>query len=100
MPSPKLGAVIQVLGRPFLITERESEYLMPEAEEHYAQYAGPSLDALLCTEDPAYGEQIGVAMAGDPGVRPSYVWCPDTRTLAHCPFHRLAVLRDGRLERR
>jgi hypothetical protein len=58
-------------------------------------YTGPELEALVCPRDPEYGYKAARALNGSPTFQPSYRWNPDARTLAACPFHRIAVGRDG-----
>jgi len=81
-------------GDAILVTPRTSIYLQSEA--------GVALDfrgILICVRDPKYPLKMA-KMSQNLPYEPSYLWCPDTRTLAYCPYCGLAVLLDGKLEKR
>jgi len=79
-----------------LLTRQISEYLgLGKLEGAYWTF-----DAILvCAKDPKYLLKMA-KMSQDLPYEPSYLWCPDTRTLAYCPYCGLAVLLDGKLEKR
>ena len=95
-----ISAMANKLNTSFLITKKDSEYLNPLSEIHVTQYVGPMLESLLCREDPAYGAKIGLVMAETTDFKPSYQWRPDSKTLAYCPFHKLACTLKGNVESR
>jgi hypothetical protein len=51
---------------------------------------------LLCARDPDYLLKMAKMAQGLP-YEPSYRWLPDARTLAECPYCRLAISLDGKL---
>lgn len=83
-------------GQSILLTPRTSTYLGLLGQE------GVAIDfrsTLICTLDPDYLLKLA-KMSQNLPYEPSYLWCPDSRTLAYCPYCGLAVLLDGKLERR
>ncbi len=95
VPRPALNAVRAVLGETFLVTEDEARYLYPGAEHPMVSYTGPSLEALLCMEDPDFGQSMSLALIRSQDFETSYIWCPKDSILAYCPFHQLTLLRNG-----
>jgi len=79
-----------------LLTKKISEYLgLGKLEGAYWTF-----DAILvCSKDPKYLLKMA-KMSQDLPYEPSYQWCPDRRTLAYCPYCGLAVLLDGKIEKR
>ncbi len=83
-------------GQSVLITEKIANYLgLPYMGGGYTDFRG----TLICAQDPDYLLKIAKMTQGLP-YEPSYRWCPDERTLAECPYCHIAVLLDGRIERR
>ena len=83
-------------GETILLTPRISGYLGLAGRE------GTEIDfrgSLICVRDPNYPLKIA-KMSQNLPYEPSYLWHPDARTLAYCPYCGLAVLLDGKLERR
>ncbi len=100
IPFPPSFSIIQayVDRRPsILMTRQISEYLFEtdKLEGAYWQFAL----ILICAKDPKYLVKVAKSMQHLP-YQPSYLWHPDARTLAYCPYCGLAVLLDGKLERR
>lgn len=82
-------------GESILITERIANYLGEHSFGQYRDFRG----ILVCANDPKFLLKMAKMTQGL-NYEPSYQWCPDARTLALCPFCRLAILLDGRLEKR
>ncbi len=83
-------------GQPILLTPRISEYLgYPHHEGMHVDFRG----TLICARDPKYALKMA-KMSQNLPYEPSYQWCPDRRTLAYCPYCGLAVLLDGKIEKR
>lgn len=83
-------------GQTILLTPQISDYL------GYQHHEGVHLDfrgILICARDPKYPLKIA-KMSQNLPYEPSYLWCSDPRILAYCPHCGLAVLMDGRLEKR
>lgn len=94
-----ISAAHLMLRQSYPITPRESAYIYPESPRiDYTVYHGPETGALLCPLDPDYARKRGPALAGSPDIMSSYTWCPDSRTLAYCPYHGLVLRPDGRIE--
>lgn len=93
---PPFKLVKQSVKKSVLLTERDANYL------GFPEWAGSYMDfplLLICPRDPDY--LLKVAMDKQwLEYSPSYRWRPDARTLAECPYCRLAVLLDGRIEKR
>lgn len=99
-PCP-MAAVHVVLRGSYLLTVEDSRYIHPDRRDPiWVAYSAPTPEALVCMADPQYACKIGPTFGGALPTEPSYVWCPDPRTLAYCPFHRHALLKDGRIEQR
>jgi len=84
-------------GREVLLTPDMQKFL-----ELPALFKGTYWDfrgILLCARDPDYLLKMAKMEQGLP-YEPSYRWLPDARTLAECPYCRLAISLDGKLERR
>lgn len=82
--------------QPVLLTRQTAEYLkMPQLAGVYANFDS----ILLCARDPDYLLKMA-KMSQNLDYEPSYLWHPDAKTLAYCPYCKLAVLLDGRLEKR
>lgn len=79
-----------------LLTRQISEYLgLGKLEGAYWTF-----DVILvCAKDPKYLLKMA-KMSQNLPYEPSYRWHPDSRTLAYCPYCGLAVLMDGKLEKR
>ncbi len=93
---PTLELVKQATKKTVFLTEREAQYLgMPYLAGSYFEFPL----ALLCPRDPKYLLKIAMDLQGL-DYEPSYRWCPDGRTLAECPYCHIAVLLDGRIEKR
>jgi len=76
-----------------LMTHQISEYLgLGKLEGGYWTFDL----ILLCARDPDYLLKMAEMTQGLP-YEPSYRWLPDARTLAECPYCRLAILLDGNL---
>jgi len=83
-------------GQNILLTPRISAYLgLIGGEGGHLDFRG----TLICVRDPKYSLKMA-KMSQNLPYEPSYLWCPDTRTLAYCPYCGLAVLLDGKLEKR
>lgn len=84
-------------GSPLLVTQRMAEYLgmSQQSVGVYTDFRG----ILLCIREPTYLLKMA-RMSQGLDYEPSYLWQPDAKTLAFCPFCRLAVLLDGRIEKR
>jgi hypothetical protein len=100
IPFPPHFHVIQDYAnrRPsILMTRQISQYLFgtDRLEGAYWQFSLIS----ICAKDPKYLVKVAKASQGLP-YNPSYIWHPDARTLAYCPYCGLAVLLDGKLESR
>jgi len=100
LPFPPSFPTIQAYAnrRPsVLMTRQISQYLFgtDKLEGGYWQF---SL-ILICAKDPKYLMKVAKASQNLP-YEPSYLWHPDARTLAYCPYCGLAVLLDGKLEKR
>ncbi|MCS7266182.1 MAG: hypothetical protein NZ805_15295 [Armatimonadetes bacterium] len=83
-------------GQSILLTSKTSTYLGLMGQE------GTHLDfrgILLCALDPKYSLKMA-KMSQNLPYEPSYLWQPDRRTLAYCPYCGLAVLLEGKLEKR
>ncbi|MFA0761234.1 MAG: hypothetical protein HZLCBSQH_001339 [Candidatus Fervidibacterota bacterium] len=79
-----------------MLTEREANYL------GMSEWVGSYVDfplSLICPRDPKYLLKVAMDSQGL-DYEPSYLWHPDNRTLAYCPYCRLAVLLDGKIEKR
>lgn len=83
--------------RSILMTPQISEYLGLGKLE--GGYYWTFIGILLCSKDPKYLVKMA-KMSQNLNYEPSYIWHPDTRTLAYCPYCGLAVLLDGKLEKR
>ena len=93
---PHFSHVSLLMRKSFLITEREANYLgMPEISGTYMTFSG----ILICPNDPDYLFKLAMLEQGL-SYQPSYQWRPDNRTLAYCPYCRMAVLLDGTIEKR
>ncbi|MFA0761229.1 MAG: hypothetical protein HZLCBSQH_001334 [Candidatus Fervidibacterota bacterium] len=81
-------------GREVLLTPDMRKFLdLPAfSEGTYMDFRG----ILLCARDPDYLLKMAEMTQGLP-YEPSYRWLPDARTLAECPYCRLAILLDGNL---
>jgi len=94
---PSIKLVKQMTTKSILLTEREVNYLgMPKI------FAGNYVDfplTLICPRDPKYLLKVAMDIQGL-DYEPSYIWYPDAQTLAYCPYCRIAVLLNGKLERR
>jgi len=99
LPFPPPFKVVKAYAdrRPsILMTLQISEYLgIGKLEGGYWTFVGN----WLCAKDPKYLLKMA-KMSQDLDYEPSYLWCPDARTLAYCPYCGLAVLMDGKLEKR
>ena len=83
-------------GYSILLTSKTASYLGSFYREgDYIEFRG----ILLCARDPNYSLKIAKMTQGLE-YEPSYHWSPDARTLAYCPYCGLAVLMDGKLEKR
>jgi len=94
---PPVELVKLTMNKPILLTEREANYLGTSSE-----WIGAYVDfplSLICPRDPKYLLKVAMDSQGL-DYEPSYIWHPDNRTLAYCPYCRLAVLLDGKIERR
>jgi len=83
-------------GQSILLTPRASTYLGFLGQE------GVTVDfrgTLICARDPGFLLKLA-KMSQNLPYEPSYIWHPDARTLAYCPYCGLAVLLDGKLEKR
>ncbi len=69
--------------------------LPKQSEGSYTDFRG----TLLCSRDPNYLLKMAQMAQGLP-YEPSYRWLPDAKTLAECPYCRLAVSLDGKLVKR
>lgn len=91
---PPMELVKQATKKPVLLTEREANYLgRPEATGIYIDFPL----TFICPRDPGYLLKVAMDTQGL-DYKPSYHWNPDRRTLAECPYCRLAVLLDGTME--
>ena len=81
-------------GRSVLLTPDMQKFLdLPALSEGtYMDFRG----ILLCARDPDYLLKMAKMAQGLP-YEPSYRWLPDARTLAECPYCRLAISLDGKL---
>ena len=81
-------------GREVLLTPDMQKFLgLPIGwEDTYINFRG----ILLCARDPDYPLKMA-KMAQVLPYEPSYRWLPDARTLAECPYCRLAISLDGKL---
>jgi len=81
-------------GRSVLLTPDMQKFLdLPAfSEGTYMDFRG----ILLCARDPDYLLKMAKMAQGLP-YEPSYRWLPDARTLAECPYCRLAISLDGKL---
>ncbi|MFA0753329.1 MAG: hypothetical protein IMHGJWDQ_001100 [Candidatus Fervidibacter sp.] len=96
-PPPFKAVKAYVEKRPsILMTRQIAEYLgLGKLKGAYWTF-----DAILvCAKDPKYLLKMA-QMAQDLDYHPSYQWHPDAKTLAYCPYCRLAVLMHGKLEKR
>lgn len=93
---PPIKLVKIMTQRSFLLTEREADYL-GISEQVYTYVDFPL--SLICPRDPKYLLKVAMDSQGL-DYQPSYLWHPDARTLAYCPYCRIAVLLDGRIEKR
>lgn len=83
-------------GQTILLTPRISDYLGYQHQEGvHVDFRG----ILICIRDPKYPLKIA-KMSQNLPYKPSYFWCPDSRALAYCPYCGLAVLLDGKIEKR
>lgn len=79
-----------------MLTSKTSTYLGMAGQEGVNQdFRG----ILICPRDPNYHLKLA-KMSQNLPYEPSYQWHPDERTLAYCPYCGLAVLLDGKLEKR
>ncbi|MER3500439.1 MAG: hypothetical protein C4295_03000 [Candidatus Fervidibacterota bacterium] len=93
---PPIEVVKKATKKSVLLTPKEAGYLgMPEFAGSYTDFPL----ALLCPRDPDYLLKIAMDRQGL-DYEPSYLWQPDKGILALCPYCRLAVLWDGRIEKR
>jgi len=93
---PPVELVKVATKKTVLLTEQEANYLgMPEIAGNYFEF----LLALICPRDPKYLLKVAMDSQGL-DYQPSYIWHPDARTLAYCPYCRIAVLLDGKIEKR
>ncbi len=102
-PPPSFEAVkAYVMKRePVMMTRQLAKYLGLEPllgliEGVYWTFGGP---ILVCDWDPKYLLKMA-QMQQWLDFQSSYRWRPDARTLAECPYCRIAVLLDGRIEKR
>jgi len=94
---PPVKLIKMATKKMVMLTEREVNYLKISSE-WVGTYVDFSL-SLVCPRDPKY--LLKVAMDGQGlDYEPSYIWHPDNHTLAYCPYCRLAVLLDGKIEKR
>jgi hypothetical protein len=83
-------------GQPLLLTPKTSTYLGMAGQEGVQQdFRG----ILICPRDPKYHLKLA-KMSQNLPYQPSYQWLPNGHTLAYCPYCGLAVLLDGKLEKR
>ncbi len=84
-------------GREVFLTPDMVKFLrLPEfVEGSYWEFRG----ILHCARDPNYLLKMAQMAQGLP-YEPSYRWLPDAKTLAECPYCRLAVSLDGKLVKR
>jgi hypothetical protein len=54
--------------------------------------------ALLCVRDPKFPVKILMSRSTTLDFEPSYQMFPDSDVVVYCPFHRQALLRDGKAE--
>ncbi len=100
-PPPFKAVKAYVDKRPsVLMTRQIAKYLGFGHVAGRTEGAYWTFDAILvCAKDPKYLPKMA-KMIQSLDYEPSYRWQPDARTLAYCPFCRLAVLLDGKLEKR
>lgn len=95
-PPPKIIQTLVDSGYSLLLTSRTATYLGSFYREgDHVEFRG----TLLCARDPDYSLKMAKMTQGL-DYQPSYQWHPDSRTLAYCPYCGLAVLLDGKLEKR
>lgn len=83
-------------GQAILLTPKTFDYLgLKGLEGAYMDFRG----ILICVRDPKYSLKMA-KMSQNLPYEPSYLWQPDRRTLAYCPYCGLAVLLKGKLEKR
>lgn len=84
-------------GQGVLVTPEMQKFLglSTRSEGTYIDFRG----ILLCARDPNYLLKMAKMTQGLP-YEPSYRWRPDVRTLAECPYCRLAISLDGKLTTR
>jgi hypothetical protein len=93
---PPIDMLKRSMRKSILLTQQEADYLgMSELEGVYIEFPL----ALICPRDPDYLYKVAMDSQGL-DYEPSYIWHPDNRTLAYCPYCRLAVLLDGKIEKR
>lgn len=98
LPFPPPQKVVQNFvdsGTSIFVTPRIASYLDLPFPEGSIDFRG----AFLCARDPSYLLKMAQMTQGL-AYEPSYQWHPDAKTLAYCPYCRLAVLMDGKLEKR
>ena len=83
-----------------LLTRQISEYLFGIGKLGKLEGVYWTFDLILiCRREPDYLLKVAKYTQHLP-YEPSYRWLPDARTLAECPYCRLAISLDGKLERR
>ncbi len=93
---PPVRWIKMAMKKTVMLTEREANYL------GMSEWVGSYVDfplSLICPRDPKYLLKVAMDSQGL-DYEPSYLWHPDNLTLAYCPYCRLAVLLDGKIEKR
>ncbi len=97
-----LESVKRILRDGFRLDEEDDQYLSEGRK--LGRYVGSRVISqqisLLCPSDPGFAVKVVMIKSPVLDFEPSYRWCPDDRTLAYCPYHHYAMLRDGTIERR
>lgn len=95
-------AVKRILRDGFRLDEADDKYLSEGRKP--GRYVGSKVMSqqisLLCPSDPDFAVKVVMLKSPVLDFEPSYRWCPDDRTLAYCPYHHYALLRDDTTERR
>lgn len=96
-----LNQVKRKLREGFRLTEEDDKYLF---EGRQGRRGGSVIMSqqisLLCPSDPDFAVKTVMIKSPVLDFEPSYRWCPDDRTLAYCPHHHHALLKNGTIERR
>ena len=93
---PPFSVVKEYAGKrqSILMTRQISEYLFGVGKLEGAYWTFDLI--LICRRDPDYLLKAAKYVQHLP-YEPSYRWFPDARTLAECPYCRLAISLDGKL---